>query len=66
MTLIWVAGVTLMRRAQRLQFDTFHAAKITGDVLAWAAMRDITHVRSGANRIGQKPDGSESIISLLC
>ena len=40
----------------RLQFDTFHAAKITGDVLGtWAAMRDITaHVQ-----VAQMPDRSE-------
>lgn len=40
----------------RLQFDTFHAAKITGDVLGtWDAMRDITaHVQ-----VAQIPDRSE-------
>jgi hydroxypyruvate isomerase len=40
----------------RLQFDTFHAAKITGDVLGtWAAMRNITaHVQ-----VAQMPDRSE-------
>ncbi|PJI85204.1 hydroxypyruvate isomerase [Yoonia maricola] len=40
----------------RLQFDTFHAAKITGDVLGtWAATRDITtHVQ-----IAQMPDRGE-------
>jgi len=40
----------------RLQFDTFHAAKITGDVLGtWAAMRDITaHVQ-----VAQMPDRGE-------
>jgi len=40
----------------RLQFDTFHAAKITGDVTGtWARMRDITaHVQ-----VAQIPDRSE-------
>jgi hydroxypyruvate isomerase len=40
----------------RLQFDTFHAAKITGDVLGtWDKMRDITtHVQ-----VAQMPDRSE-------
>ncbi len=40
----------------RLQFDTFHAAKITGDVLdTWAAMRDITaHIQ-----VAQMPDRDE-------
>ena len=40
----------------RLQFDTFHAAKITGDVLGtWDAMRDITaHVQ-----VAQMPDRGE-------
>ena len=40
----------------RLQFDTFHAAKITGDVLGtWEAMRDITaHVQ-----VAQMPDRGE-------
>ncbi len=40
----------------RLQFDTFHAAKITGDMLAtWAAMRDVTvHVQ-----VAQMPDRTE-------
>jgi hydroxypyruvate isomerase len=40
----------------RLQFDTFHAAKITGDVLGtWNKMRDITaHVQ-----VAQMPDRSE-------
>jgi hydroxypyruvate isomerase len=40
----------------RLQFDTFHAAKITGDVLStWDAMRDITaHVQ-----VAQIPDRGE-------
>ena len=40
----------------RLQFDTFHAAKITGDVLGtWEAMRDITaHVQ-----VAQIPDRGE-------
>jgi hydroxypyruvate isomerase len=40
----------------RLQFDTFHAAKITGDVLGtWDAMRDITaHVQ-----VAQMPDRAE-------
>lgn len=40
----------------RLQFDAFHAAKITGDVLGtWAAMRDITaHVQ-----VAQMPDRGE-------
>lgn len=40
----------------RLQFDTFHAAKITGDVLGtWAAMRAITtHVQ-----VAQMPDRDE-------
>ena len=40
----------------RLQFDTFHAAKITGDVLGtWKAMRDITaHVQ-----VAQIPDRGE-------
>jgi len=40
----------------RLQFDTFHAAKITGDIMGtWAAMRDITvHVQ-----VAQMPDRGE-------
>ena len=40
----------------RLQFDTFHAAKIKGDVLGtWEAMRDITaHVQ-----VAQMPDRGE-------
>ncbi|KQB96977.1 hydroxypyruvate isomerase [Loktanella sp. 1ANDIMAR09] len=40
----------------RLQFDAFHAAKITGDVLGtWEAMRDITdHVQ-----VAQMPDRGE-------
>ena len=40
----------------RLQFDTFHAAKITGNVLGtWDAMRDITaHVQ-----VAQMPDRGE-------
>ena len=40
----------------RLQFDTYHAAKITGDVLGtWERMRDITaHVQ-----VAQMPDRSE-------
>ncbi len=40
----------------RLQFDTYHAAKITGDVLGtWEAMRDITaHVQ-----VAQMPDRGE-------
>ncbi|KQI72264.1 hydroxypyruvate isomerase [Loktanella sp. 5RATIMAR09] len=40
----------------RLQFDTFHAAMITGDVLGtWDAMRDITaHVQ-----VAQMPDRGE-------
>lgn len=40
----------------RLQFDTFHAAKITGDVLGtWQAMGDITaHVQ-----VAQMPDRDE-------
>ena len=40
----------------RLQFDAFHAAKITGDVLGtWDKMRDITtHVQ-----VAQMPDRSE-------
>ena len=40
----------------RLQFDAFHAAKITGDVLGtWDVMRDITaHVQ-----VAQMPDRSE-------
>ncbi|MDX8347170.1 TIM barrel protein [Cognatiyoonia sp. IB215446] len=40
----------------RLQFDTFHAAKITGDVLGtWKAMRDITvHIQ-----VAQMPDRGE-------
>jgi hydroxypyruvate isomerase len=40
----------------RLQFDTFHAAKITGDVLGtWERMRDITaHVQ-----VAQMPDRGE-------
>ncbi|MFA8443373.1 hydroxypyruvate isomerase family protein [Yoonia sp.] len=40
----------------RLQFDAFHAAKITGDVMGtWDAMRDITaHVQ-----VAQTPDRSE-------
>ncbi|MGJ8621272.1 MAG: hydroxypyruvate isomerase family protein [Yoonia sp.] len=40
----------------RLQFDTYHAAKITGDVLGtWEAMRPITaHVQ-----VAQMPDRSE-------
>lgn len=40
----------------RLQFDTFHAAMITGDVLGtWEAMRDITaHVQ-----VAQMPDRGE-------
>lgn len=39
-----------------LQFDAFHAAKITGDVMGtWAAMRDITaHVQ-----VAQTPDRTE-------
>jgi hydroxypyruvate isomerase len=39
-----------------LQFDAFHAAKITGDVMGtWAAMRDITaHVQ-----VAQMPDRGE-------
>lgn len=40
----------------RLQFDAFHAAKITGDVMGtWDAMRDITaHVQ-----VAQMPDRGE-------
>jgi hydroxypyruvate isomerase len=40
----------------RLQFDTYHAAKITGDVLgSWDAMRDVTaHVQ-----VAQMPDRGE-------
>ncbi len=40
----------------RLQFDAFHAAKITGDVMGtWEAMRDITaHIQ-----VAQMPDRSE-------
>lgn len=40
----------------RLQFDTYHAAKITGDVLStWEKVRDITaHVQ-----VAQMPDRSE-------
>lgn len=40
----------------RLQFDTFHAAKITGDVLGtWDAMRDISvHIQ-----VAQMPDRGE-------
>lgn len=40
----------------RLQFDAYHAAKITGDVMGtWAAMRDITtHVQ-----VAQTPDRGE-------
>ena len=40
----------------RLQFDTFHAAKITGDVMGtWARMRDVTaHVQ-----VAQMPDRDE-------
>ena len=40
----------------KLQFDTFHAAKITGDVLEiWEAMRDITvHIQ-----VAQMPNRDE-------
>ncbi|MEJ8561397.1 TIM barrel protein [Yoonia sp. GPGPB17] len=40
----------------KLQFDTFHAAKITGDVLGtWEAMRDVTaHIQ-----VAQIPDRGE-------
>ena len=40
----------------RLQFDAYHAAKITGDVMAcWAALRDMTvHVQ-----VAQMPDRDE-------
>ncbi len=45
----------------RLQFDTFHAAKITGDVLGtWARMRDITvHVQVAQIADRGEPDQGE-------
>ena len=44
----------------RLQFDTFHAAKITGDILTtWARMRDITvHVQVAQVTDRGEPDAS--------
>ncbi len=45
----------------RLQFDTFHAAKITGDVLGtWEQMRDITaHVQIAQMPNRDEPDQGE-------
>lgn len=45
----------------RLQFDTYHAAKITGDVLgAWDAMRDITvHLQVAQMPNRDEPDQGE-------
>ncbi|MBS8271867.1 hydroxypyruvate isomerase, partial [Halomonas litopenaei] len=45
----------------RLQFDTFHAARITGDVLGtWEAMRDITvHVQVAQMPHRGEPDQGE-------
>ncbi|MEL7178348.1 MAG: TIM barrel protein [Pseudomonadota bacterium] len=47
---------TINERNLRLQFDTFHAAKITGEVMGtWAKMRDVTaHVQ-----VAQMPDRDE-------